>query len=91
MIIASGCGDKARRIPVKTTASLPGLTGQSSNHCPRFACDYRGYWIPAFAGMTREVGQAQAGLAEGLGLGDEAARDAACFFSANFTAKIDSS
>ena len=39
--------------------SSPGLTGRSSNHHPQFTRDRRGYWIPAFAGMTGESRAAQ--------------------------------
>src|SRR3990170_3044117 len=34
--------------------SLPGLTGQSSNRRRARSTEQSGYWIPAFAGMTRE-------------------------------------
>jgi hypothetical protein len=43
-----GTGDKLQQ----PTLSLPGLTGQSINHHRQFARDHKGYWIPAFAGMT---------------------------------------
>jgi hypothetical protein len=32
--------------------SLPGSTGQSSNHCPFRMTKCGGYWIPGCAGMT---------------------------------------
>jgi hypothetical protein len=37
--------------------SLPGSTGQSSNHRLWLMRDCWGYWIPAFAGMTPTLTQ----------------------------------
>jgi DNA polymerase III alpha subunit len=34
--------------------SSPGLTGRSSNHCRWLKRDVGGYWMPAYAGMTRK-------------------------------------
>ena len=36
-----------------TLLSLPGLTGQSSNHGQDQVGELGEYWIPAFGGMTR--------------------------------------
>jgi hypothetical protein len=46
--------------------SLPGLTGQSSNHRPSLTNQGDGYWIPAFAGMTRKEEMIQRGLSLGF-------------------------
>jgi hypothetical protein len=37
-----------------TLLSLPGLTGQSSNPGQYQVSEHGDYWIPAFAGMTRQ-------------------------------------
>jgi hypothetical protein len=43
-----------RAYSASSPLSSPGSTGRSSSHRPSIARDHRGYWIPAFAGMTGE-------------------------------------
>ena len=40
--------------PSPSLLSSPGLTGRSSNHRGHVIANDSGYWMPAFAGMTKE-------------------------------------